>query len=540
MKNTVNLLSGAQESFHFCDLISKLFDQNQLIPIDIILSYLSTEQILSISFLTTSKLKHIMVENNTPFLASYLKRMYNSRKSENFLFKNQIDYFSILMDRIFDISSYFNMKHIFCKCNKQEITQKFVKTFEYEYEEFEFISDDDEVIFSEPSEKKKPKKKWDNSNCWVLKNLGFHSKTDIFVQETDLINERKSANLWKRSLKDEILAPIDQTEKNHINVYLAAFIILCISQTNNSVLNQANNFGMFDNLSKFIFYRMIGKRLFHKEFGIFSEGIFNAEILSKLTHEKEYIDYGQNIEENDSVNFDVNSEYSSTQPFKGTVKYRKAKQQHNIFTGYFGYSKNIPNLKSLGKMFKSVIIYRDQKKEIEIFEKWKKSVFRMVNSPDIIFDKNFNDTTILANEKYFNELISNLGSNHFWPTNTQWNERSGVKEYTTEMELLANFFIKKTGIYKTVLVEAVNERKYDRHFDEKMYTPEHVNWTNNLFYENFFVDTRTWAERCSEFWKYFEKNYGFSNRTRKRKIYKQNYFNGDSPPIQKEGYLLYD
>ena len=158
MKNTVNLLSGAQESFHFCDLISKLFDQNQLIPIDIILSYLSTEEILSISFLTTSKLKHIMVENNTPFLASYLKRMYNSRKSENFLFKNQIDYFSILMDRIFDISSYFNMKHIFCKCNKQEITQKFVKTFEYEYEEFEFISDDDEVIFSEPSEKKNQKK----------------------------------------------------------------------------------------------------------------------------------------------------------------------------------------------------------------------------------------------------------------------------------------------------------------------------------------------------------------------------------------------
>ena len=118
MKNTVNLLSDPQESFHFCDLISKLFDQNQLIPIDIILSYLSTEEILSISFLTTSKLKHIMVENNRPFLASYLKKMYNSTKSVNCnnrnLFKNQIDYFSILMSyRIFEISSYFNMKHIF-------------------------------------------------------------------------------------------------------------------------------------------------------------------------------------------------------------------------------------------------------------------------------------------------------------------------------------------------------------------------------------------------------------------------------------------
>ena len=37
--------------------------------------------------------------------------------------------------------------------------------------------------------------------------------------------------MWKRSLKDEILAPIDRTEKNYLNVYLAAFIILCINQT---------------------------------------------------------------------------------------------------------------------------------------------------------------------------------------------------------------------------------------------------------------------------------------------------------------------
>ena len=224
MKNTVNLLSNGQESFHFCDLISKLFDQNQLIPIDIILSYLSTEEILSISFLTTSKLKHIMVENNRPFLASYLKKMYNSTKSVNCnnrnLFKNQIDYFSILMSyRIFEISSYFNMKHIFCKCNKKDFKDE-MDTYE------EYPSDlDDDDIFSESSEKKTPKKPWDNSNCWVLKNSGFHSKKDIFVQETDLINERKSANLWKRSLKDEILAPIDQTEKNHINVYLAPLIL---------------------------------------------------------------------------------------------------------------------------------------------------------------------------------------------------------------------------------------------------------------------------------------------------------------------------
>ena len=527
MKNTVNLLSDTQESFYFCDLIAKLFDQNQLIPIDIILSYLSSEQILSISFLTTSKLKHIMVENNRPFLASYLKKMYNSTKSVNCnnrnLFKNQIDYFSILMsDRIFEISSYFNMKHIFCKCNKKSFKEE-VDT----YEEFPFDSDDED-LFSESNEKKKPKKPWDDSNCWVLKNSGLHSKKDIFVQETDLINERKSANLWKRSLKDEILAPIDQTEKNHINVNLAAFIILCINQT--------NNFEMFDNLSKFIFYRMIGKRLFHKEFGIFSEGIFNAEILSKLTHEKEYIEYEQNVEENDSVNFDVHSDKRCINT-RGKLRCVKQQQRH-IFTGYFGYSKKIHNLKSLGKMFKSVIIYRDQKKEIEIFKKWKKSVFRMVNSPDIIFDKNPNDTTILANEKYFNELISNLGSNNIWPVNIRWIERSGVKEYTTEMELFANFFIKKNSIFKTVLVQAVNERKYDYLIDEKMYTPEHVNWTNNLFYENFFVDTRTWAERCSEFWKYFEKNEG--SNFLKRKIYKKYYFNGDTPPIQEEGYLLYD
>jgi len=119
---------------------------------------------------------------------------------------------------------------------------------------------------------------------------------------------------------------------------------------------------MFDNLSKLIFFRMIGKRLFHKEFGIFSEGIFNAEILSKLTHEKEYIDYEQNVEEIDSVNFDVNSDRKC---LNTRGKYRCVKQQQrHIFTGYFGYSKKIHNLKSLGKMFKSVIIYRDQKKNI--------------------------------------------------------------------------------------------------------------------------------------------------------------------------------
>ena len=166
MKNTVNLLSNAQESFHFCDLISKLFDQNQLIPIDIILSYLSTEEILSISFLTTSKLKHIMVENNRPFLASYLKKMYNSTKSVNCnnrnLFKNQIDYFSILMSyRIFEISSYFNMKHIFCKCNKKDFKDEMDT-----YEEYHFDSDDDD-IFSESSEKKHRK------NHGIIQIAGF-------------------------------------------------------------------------------------------------------------------------------------------------------------------------------------------------------------------------------------------------------------------------------------------------------------------------------------------------------------------------------
>ena len=56
-----------------------------------------------------------------------------------------------MSDRIFEISSYFNMKHIFCKCNKMD----FVKD---KYEEFEFNSDDDDRFpWRESSEKNQKK-----------------------------------------------------------------------------------------------------------------------------------------------------------------------------------------------------------------------------------------------------------------------------------------------------------------------------------------------------------------------------------------------
>ena len=74
------------------------------------------KEIVFISFLATEKLKKIITEDKNPFFSILFKNIYLSKKSpQNFtnvnLFKNGIDYFSILMcDRIFEIISYFNMK----------------------------------------------------------------------------------------------------------------------------------------------------------------------------------------------------------------------------------------------------------------------------------------------------------------------------------------------------------------------------------------------------------------------------------------------
>ena len=118
MKQSIDSLQTPEEIF--CEIISNLNEKNEIKIINNILSYLSPKEIVLISFQTTEKLKKIMTENENPFLPFYLKNIYISKKSpQNFfnlnLFRNQIDYFSILMgNRIFEISSYFNMKHIYC------------------------------------------------------------------------------------------------------------------------------------------------------------------------------------------------------------------------------------------------------------------------------------------------------------------------------------------------------------------------------------------------------------------------------------------
>ena len=491
MKQSIDSLQTPEEIF--CEIISNLNEKNEIKIINNILSYLSPKEIVLISFQTTEKLKKIMTENENPFLPFYLKNIYISKKSpQNFfnlnLFRNQIDYFSILMgNRIFEISSYFNMKHIYCKCNETDFITENKKSKDYN---------------------------WDNSFCWVLKDIDqsnrFHSKKDILDQEKNLIQERKSANLWKRTLKKEILAPINQNEKNHVNINLAAFILLCIDIKDVSI--------MFDNLSKLIFFRMIGKRLFHKEFKIYSEGIFDANVLIELTHEKEFLPFTtptpitfRNTEDINLINFGSKRQIER-------ILFTKPCFIEKTFTGYFGYSEKVFDEHSLGEMFKNIIIFRDQKQEMEIYNLWKKSFFRMLFSDCVKFDKNQNNTTILANDTYFdhlseyyeNDVFHNLYPNVIVPK---------FLDYTEELEALANFFIKKDTFLKEVLIEAVNLRMYEN--SNELTELEQINWVCYLNFSNFFVDNRSWEERCLAFWEY--------KKTKKEKKNEKKYpyaFNG--------------
>ena len=510
MKQIIDSLPTPEEIF--CKIISNLNEKNEIKIISNILSYLSPKEIVLISFNTTEKLKKIMTENENPFLPSYLKNIYISKKSpQNFLnlnlFRNQIDYFSILMDnRIFEISSYFNMKHIYCKCNETDFITENKQSRDYD---------------------------WDNSFCWVLKDIDqshrFHSKTDIFDQEKNLIQERKSANLWKRSLKKEILAPINQNEKNHVNINLAAFILLCIDIKDFSI--------MFDNLSKLIFFRMIGKRLFHKEFKIFSEGIFDANVLVQLTHEKEFLDFFLDNEENSLVdsrklqdkldlnyeNFEKNYLRKEQKQFETTL-FTEPCLVEKTFTGYFGYSDKVFDGCGLGEMFKNIIIFRNQKTEMKIYKLWKKCLFRMINSDFWMFDRNQNNTTILANDTYFDNLIEYYEEDEYTDLYFSILKRPYPQsiDYTEELETLANFFIKKNSFLKNVLIEAVNLRMYENSGEPTEL--EQINWICNLNFSNFFVDNRTWEERCLAFW-----NYKKTNREKKKKN-KKKYpyaFNGE-------------
>ena len=51
---------------------------------------------------------------------------------------------------------------------------------------------------------------------------------------------------------------------------------------------------------------------------------------------------------------------------------------------------------------------------------------------------------------------------------------------------------------------------------------EQINWICNLNFSNFFVDNRTWEERCSAFW-----NYKKTNREKKNKKKYPYAFNGE-------------
>ena len=330
----------------------------------------------------------------------------------------------------------------------------------------------------------------------------------------------------EKESKKEILAPINQNEKNHVNINLAAFILLCIDIKDFSI--------MFDNLSKLIFFRMIGKRLFHKEFKIFSEGIFDANVLVQLTHEKEFLDFFLDNEENSLVNsrklqdkldlnyenFEKNYLRKEQKQFETTL-FTEPCLVEKTFTGYFGYSDKVFDGCGLGEMFKNIIIFRNQKTEMKIYKLWKKCLFRMINSDFWMFDRNQNNTTILANDTYFDNLIEYYEEDEYTDLYFSILKRPYPQsiDYTEELETLANFFIKKNSFLKNVLIEAVNLRMYEN--SNELTELEQINWVCYLNFSNFFVDNRSWEERCLAFWEY--------KKTKKEKKYEKKYpyaFNG--------------
>ena len=112
---------------------------------------------------------------------------------------------------------------------------------------------------------------------------------------------------------------------------------------------------------------MIGKRLFHKEFKIYSEGIFDANVLIELTHEKEFLPFTtptpitfRNTEDINLINFGSKRQIER-------ILFTKPCFIEKTFTGYFGYSEKVFDEHSLGEMFKNIIIFRDQKQEMEIY-----------------------------------------------------------------------------------------------------------------------------------------------------------------------------
>ena len=142
----------------------------------------------------------------------------------------------------------------------------------------------------------------------------------------------------------------------------------------------------------------------------------------------------------------------------------------------------------------------------------------MLFSDCVKFDKNQNNTTILANDTYFdhlseyyeNDVFHNLYPNVIVPK---------FLDYTEELEALANFFIKKDTFLKEVLIEAVNLRMYEN--SNELTELEQINWVCYLNFSNFFVDNRSWEERCLAFWEY--------KKTKKEKKYEKKYpyaFNG--------------
>ena len=72
-----------------------------------------------------------------------------------------------------------------------------------------------------------------------------------------------------------------------------------------------------------------------------------------------------------------------------------------------------------------------------------KSFFRMLYSDCAIFDRNSNNTKILANEAYFENLISFYENDENDLSTLDLLHSQKYSDYTEELEVLANFLLKQ-------------------------------------------------------------------------------------------------
>ena len=78
------------------DIISRLFEANQTLALEMIVSSLNTEEFLKVAFEVCESWRHICIDQNRPLISFYIKQHY----AESASFRKKIDFFSKKIDNV--------------------------------------------------------------------------------------------------------------------------------------------------------------------------------------------------------------------------------------------------------------------------------------------------------------------------------------------------------------------------------------------------------------------------------------------------------